>query len=49
MNSQAAHIRIVDNKANVAEVIRCEQLTKRYPRGNVLAVDRLDFEVHSYE
>jgi ABC-2 type transport system ATP-binding protein len=29
----------------VSEVIRCVQLTKRYPVGNILAVDRLDLTV----
>jgi len=32
----------------VAEVIRCEQLTKVYP-GDILAVDRLDLSVHPGE
>jgi ABC-2 type transport system ATP-binding protein len=31
------------------EVIRCEQLTKRYVNGNILAVDRLDLTVHHSE
>jgi ABC-2 type transport system ATP-binding protein len=31
------------------EVIRCEQLTKRYPEGNILAVDRLDLRVRRGE
>jgi len=49
MNAQTADINIVGNKANVDEVIRCEQLTKRYPDGNILAVDRLDLKVHCGE
>ena len=36
------------NPAAVDEVIRCEQLTKRYP-GDILAVDRLDLSVHRGE
>jgi ABC-2 type transport system ATP-binding protein len=31
------------------EVIRCEQLTKRYPDGDILAVDRLDLRVRRGE
>lgn len=31
------------------EVIHCEKLTKRYPAGNILAVDRLDLAVHHGE
>jgi ABC-2 type transport system ATP-binding protein len=49
MNAQTANINIAGNKAHVDEVIRCEQLTKRYPDGNILAVDRLDLRVHSGE
>jgi ABC-2 type transport system ATP-binding protein len=49
MNAQTAKIDIVGNKANVSEVIRCEQLTKRYPDGNILAVDRLDLRVYGGE
>ena len=49
MNVQTAHIDIAGNKSGVAEVIRCEQLTKRYPDGNILAVDRLDLSVYSGE
>jgi len=49
MNSQTADINIVGNKTDVDEVIRCEQLTKHYPEGNILAVDRLDLRVHRGE
>jgi len=35
---------MVGNCLTVGEVIRCEQLTKRYP-GDILAVDRLDLQV----
>jgi len=38
----------VDGSAAIDEVIRCEQLTKRYP-GNILAVDRLELSVHRGE
>jgi ABC-2 type transport system ATP-binding protein len=33
----------------VDEIIRCEKLTKRYPSGNILAVDQLDLTVHRGE
>jgi ABC-2 type transport system ATP-binding protein len=49
MNAQTTDINIIGSKANVDEVIRCEQLTKRYPEGDILAVDRLDLKVHSGE
>ncbi len=48
MSAQAANINIVGDHATVDEVIRCEQLTKRYP-GDILAVDRLDLRVHRGE
>ena len=37
------------NPATVNEVIRCEQLTKLYSDGDILAVDRLDLRVHCGE
>jgi len=37
---------MVGNQATVDEVICCEQLTKRYPDGDILAVDRLNLQVH---
>ncbi len=49
MSAQAANINIVGDYATVNEVIRCEQLTKRYSDGNILAVDRLDLRVHRGE
>jgi ABC-2 type transport system ATP-binding protein len=39
---------MVGNQATINEVIRCEQLTKRYP-GDILAVDRLDLLIHRGE
>jgi ABC-2 type transport system ATP-binding protein len=39
---------MVNHHATAEEVIRCEQLTKRYP-GNILAVDRLDLSVRRGE
>jgi len=48
MSTQAANINIVSDRASDDEVIRCEQLTKRYP-GDILAVDRLDLRVHRGE
>ena len=44
MSTQVANINMVGNCPAVGEVIRCEQLTKRYP-GDILAVDRLDLQV----
>jgi ABC-2 type transport system ATP-binding protein len=44
MSTQVANINMVGNCPTVGEVIRCEQLTKRYP-GDILAVDRLDLQV----
>jgi ABC-2 type transport system ATP-binding protein len=41
--------KMVDDHAAASEVIRCEQLTKRYPDGNILAVDRLDLRVQRGE
>jgi ABC-2 type transport system ATP-binding protein len=49
MSVQTADINMVGDNADVDEVIRCEQLTKRYPEGNILAVDRLDLGVHRGE
>jgi ABC-2 type transport system ATP-binding protein len=40
---------IVGEQTVVDEVIRCEKLTKRYPDGDILAVDRLDLVVHRGE
>lgn len=39
---------MIDNDTIVGEVIRCEQLTKRY-QGGILAVDRLDLSVNHGE
>ena len=49
MNAQAADIKIAGDKASIDDVILCERLTKRYPDGNILAVDRLDLKIHSGE
>jgi ABC-2 type transport system ATP-binding protein len=48
MSTQTDNINMVGNQATVDEVIRCEQLTKRYP-GDILAVDRLNLRVHRGE
>jgi ABC-2 type transport system ATP-binding protein len=48
MNTQVANTNILGDQATAEEVIRCEQLTKRYP-GDILAVDRLDLQVHCGE
>ena len=49
MNMQTANVNMVGNQATVDEVIRCEQLTKRYSDGNILAVDQLNLRVHRGE
>jgi ABC-2 type transport system ATP-binding protein len=49
MNAQTDVINVVGNQTTANEVIRCEQLTKRYSDGNILAVDRLDLQVHRGE
>ena len=48
MPTQTANTDGVGNPAAVDEVIRCEQLTKRYP-GDILAVDRLELSVRRGE
>ena len=48
MSKQTFSTDMLGNPATVEEVIRCEQLTKRYP-GDILAVDRLDLTVHRGE
>src|SRR5512136_3448699 len=48
MTTQTAGPDGADHSAAIEEVIRCEQLTKRYP-GNILAVDRLELSVHRGE
>jgi ABC-2 type transport system ATP-binding protein len=45
MNVETANSTKVGKKTDVDDVIRCQQLTKRYPEGNILAVDRLDLAV----
>jgi len=49
MSIQTADVNVAAGQAAVEEVIRCEQLSKRYPDGNILAVDRLDLAVHRGE
>jgi ABC-2 type transport system ATP-binding protein len=49
MDIQRDNINLTGNPATVNEVIRCEQLTKRYSDGDILAVDRLDLRVHGGE
>jgi ABC-2 type transport system ATP-binding protein len=46
MDVERDTIKMVGNQTTVDEVIRCEQLTKRYPDGDILAVDRLNLQVH---
>ena len=48
MRTQIAEINTTDDRTAAGEIIRCEQLTKRYP-GNILAVDRLDLQVRCGE
>jgi ABC-2 type transport system ATP-binding protein len=49
MDVERDTIKMVGNQATVDEVIRCEQLTKHYPDGDILAVDRLNLQVHRGE
>jgi ABC-2 type transport system ATP-binding protein len=49
MNSQAVNSSASVNQSAVEDIIRCEQLSKRYSDGNILAVDRLDLRVHKGE
>jgi len=49
MNAQTDKINMAGNQPTFDEVIRCEQLTKRYSDGNILAVDRLNLRVHRGE
>ena len=49
MATQTNSTNMVGEHAAVDEVIRCEELTKRYRDGNILAVDRLDLVVHRGE
>jgi ABC-2 type transport system ATP-binding protein len=48
MSTQTVSAGYSRNYTATDEVIRCEQLTKRYP-GDILAVDRLDLSVHHGE
>jgi ABC-2 type transport system ATP-binding protein len=48
MSVQTAAANGASNPEAADEVIRCEQLTKRY-QGNILAVDRLELSVHRGE
>lgn len=48
IQAQTAHSDISSGDAAAGKVIRCEQLTKRYP-GGILAVDRLDLSVRRGE
>jgi ABC-2 type transport system ATP-binding protein len=49
MSVQTVEASATINMARVDDVIRCEQLTKRYHDGNILAVDRLDLAVRRGE
>jgi len=49
MSAQTVEARATGTSVGVDEVIRCEQLTKRYHDGDILAVDRLDLAVHRGE
>jgi ABC-2 type transport system ATP-binding protein len=49
MNAQTDNTNMVANQGTFDEVIRCEELTKRYSDGNILAVDRLNLQVHRGE
>ncbi len=49
MASAKTTIGAVTSQDSTGDVIRCEQLTKRYHDGDILAVDRLDLAVHRGE
>ena len=49
MTTQKKSTGMIDEKPAIDEVIHCEKLTKRYPAGNILAVDQLDLTVHHGE
>ena len=49
MTTQKKSTGMIDEKPAIDEVIHCEKLTKRYPAGNILAVDQLDLIVHHGE
>lgn len=49
MNTQTTGIDRVENKACVEDAICCEQLTKLFASGNILAVNKLDLRVHRGE
>jgi len=49
MNAQTVSSAKVGKKTDADDVIRCQQLTKRYRDGDILAVDRLDLSVHGGE
>jgi ABC-2 type transport system ATP-binding protein len=49
MTTQKKSTGMIDEKPAIDEVIHCEKLTKRYPSGNILAVDQLDLAVHHGE
>ncbi len=38
---------MVGNKVHVVKVIHCEQLTRRYSDGNILAVNRLHLSIQA--
>ena len=48
INTKNSDLEMVSQPASSDKVIRCEQLTKRYP-GNILAVDRLNLSVNCGE
>ncbi len=48
MTAQTQTANRVDRSSDASEVIRCQQLTKRYA-GNILAVDQLELSVHRGE
>jgi ABC-2 type transport system ATP-binding protein len=49
MDVKSDNIETTADRVATDEVIRCQQLTKRYPEGDILAVDRLDLQVHRGE
>jgi ABC-2 type transport system ATP-binding protein len=49
MSAQTAKVSTAGGRAGIDAVICCQQLAKRYPEGNILAVDRLDLAVRKGE
>jgi ABC-2 type transport system ATP-binding protein len=49
MTTPKKRTKIARKQPEIDEVIHCDKLTKRYPAGDILAVDQLDLNVHHGE